>query len=350
MSKTLGSPVESTPANSDRALDQRQSAGILADPCPACGGVEACVLFAATDRLYAATGRVFQIVECHKCRLIRLHPQPTSHQLRRYYPTGFWSKPKSAITDRLEALYRRFVLRDHLRFTERALRESEAPGMVLDVGCGNGMFLKMLAGRGGRAGRARRTVVGLDFAVDAAVAAWERSAVPAVCGTLSKAPFEAGSCAAITMFNVLERLFDPASYLCAARELLAPDGRLVVQVPNAASWQFLLFGERWNGLEVPRRLVHFRLKDLETLLKKCGFEILRSKHFSLRDNPRGMAVSLAPRLDPTGRRLRGVIESPRLRLSKDLAFGALVGACLPFTLLEAACCAGSTVMIEARKI
>jgi hypothetical protein len=36
-------------------------------------------------------------------------------------------------------------------------------------------------------------------------------------------------------------------------------------------------------------------------------------------------------------------------LFKDLAYMALVVAALPFTLLEAACRAGSTSMVEARK-
>jgi SAM-dependent methyltransferase len=197
--------------------------------------------------------------------------------------------------------------------------------------------------------RGHKNVVGLDFALDAATSAWRSHQVPAACATLSRAPFAPGSCAAVTMFHVLEHLYDPASYLDAARDLLAPDGRLIVQVPNAACWQFLLFGENWSGLDVPRHLLHFRLKDLETLLDNCGFEILRYKHFSLRDNPQGMAISLAPLLDPTARRLRHVQETPRLRLCKDVAFLALVAACVPFTLLEAACRAGSTVMIEARK-
>ena len=87
----------------------------------------------------------------------------------------------------------------------------------------------------------------------------------------------------------------------------------------------------------------------QALLDKCGFEILRSKHFSLRDNPQGFAVSLAPLLNPTGRRIRQVPETPRLSLWKDLAFLGLIAASVPFTLLEAACRAGSTVMIEARK-
>jgi SAM-dependent methyltransferase len=300
-------------------------------------------LFTATDRLYRTTTKYFQIVECRNCRLIRLHPQPSPLELRDYYPPGYWFVADSTAADRLEQWYRRVVLRDHLRFVERALAESEEEGLVLDVGCGGGLFLQMLSER------RKVRVAGLDFSLDAANVAWRRAGVPAMCATLSKAPLAPGTCAAITMFHVVEHLYDPASYLDAAHQLLRPDGRLILQVPNAACWQFLLLGERWNGIDVPRHLIDFRLRDLERLLADCGFEILRAKHFSLRDNPAGMATSLAPMLDPMARRLRGIEETPRARLWKDLAYVAMVAACLPFTLLEAACRAGSTVMVEARK-
>ena len=49
------------------------------------------------------------------------------------------------------------------------------------------------------------------------------------------------------------------------------------------------------------------------------------------------------------RRIRQSKESPRERLMKDLLYGACVIAALPFTVVEAACRAGSTMMIEARK-
>ena len=58
--------------------------------------------------------------------------------------------------------------------------------------------------------------------------AWNTNGVPTVCGSLTRAPFRPGSCRAVTMFHVLEHLFDPASYLDAARELLAPDGRCLI--------------------------------------------------------------------------------------------------------------------------
>jgi SAM-dependent methyltransferase len=247
----------------------------------------------------------------------------------------------------MEQWYRRFVLGDHLRFVEKALRESEAKGTIADAGCGGGLFLQMLAERGA----VERTgpVAGLDFSMDAAHAAWWRGGVPAVCGTLSQAPFAPGSCAAVTMFHVLEHLYDPASYLRAAHELLMPEGRLILQVPNAACWQFLLLGERWSGIDVPRHLTDFRASDLDRLLESCGFEVVRHKHFSLRDNPAGLATSLAPRLDPMARRVRKVAETSGRRLLKDVLYTALVVASAPFTLLEAVCRAGSTIMVEARK-
>jgi hypothetical protein len=49
------------------------------------------------------------------------------------------------------------------------------------------------------------------------------------------------------------------------------------------------------------------------------------------------------------RRVRRIEEAPTVRLLKNLAYFALLGASVPFTMLEAACQAGSTVMIEARK-
>jgi SAM-dependent methyltransferase len=146
----------------------------------------------------------------------------------------------------------------------------------------------------------------------------------------------------------LEHLPDPCVYLAAAHRLLAPDGRLVIFVPNAASLQFHFLGRRWNGLDVPRHLFDYRDRDVERVLDVMGFEVVRRSYFSLRDNPAGLATSLAPGLDPMARRVRRVREGAASRLAKDLAHFALVAAALPFTLAEAAFGAGSTVMMEAR--
>jgi SAM-dependent methyltransferase len=299
-------------------------------------------LFTATDRLYRTTSKSFQVVECRTCRLVRLYPRPSAAELRSYYPENYWYAPRQELPDRLEETYRRFVLSDHVGFVRQALEDAGETGPVLDVGCGGGLFLRMLKEAGAE-------VVGLDASAGAARLCWDTNGVPALCGTLEHAPVRPQSCACVTMFHVLEHVGDPHAYLASARELLRPRGRLVVQVPNAACWQFLLLGENWSGIDVPRHLVDFRPRDLELLLDRSGYEVLRRKFFSLRDNPAGLATSLAPWLDPMARRVRRVPETARSKLVKDLLYFALVVAALPFTVVEAACQAGSTFMVEARK-
>jgi SAM-dependent methyltransferase len=309
--------------------------------CLICNSARFTPLFTGSDRLYHTTAKPFAVVQCGECGLIRLDPPPAPDELHRYYPDNYWFAPGAGAASRMEEAYRRLVLRDHVRFVAEAIGHSRARGPLLDAGCGGGLFLGMMRERGVR-------VLGLDYSRQAAAMAWRRQQAPAVCATLDAAPFRAGSLGAVTMFHVLEHLYDPRAYLVAARELLEPDGRLIVQVPNAACWQFRLLGRRWNGVDVPRHIFDFRGNDVEKLLRGCGFEVVRRKYFSLRDNPAGLASSLAPWLDPMARRVRGVRESGGARLAKDLTYLALVLASLPFTVLEAAFRAGSTVMIEAR--
>lgn len=279
-------------------------------------------------------------MECKACRLIRLEPRPTPEDLPQYYPKEYWYAPAESVTGRLEEFYRRFVLRDHVNFVARAMRDASERGVLLDVGCGGGLFLAMMRELG-------FPVLGLETSSQAAKLAWETNRVAVVCGDLAKSPVVNESCAAVTMFHVVEHLHDPVGYLQSARALLRPNGRLIIQAPNASSWQFLLFGEYWNGVDVPRHLINYRQRDLENLLEYCGFEVVHRKQFSLRDNPAGFASSVAPGLDPMARRVRGLKESGWLKGVKDALYFGLVLLSLPFTIFEAACGAGSTIMLEA---
>ncbi len=297
-------------------------------------------LFRVADRLYATTTEGFLLVECANCRLLRLFPRPRPEDLSRYYPSGYWFAPEDSV-GQLAELYRRFVLLDHVAFVRQALSRTATAGPVLDVGPSGGLLGRLLRDRGVR-------VFGLDNSFDAARIAWKVNGLPSLCADLAQAPLRDGAFALVTLFHVLEHVPDPERFLRDARRLLAPEGRLIVQVPNAASWQFVLLGDRWNGLDAPRHLWNFRTPDLERLLDRCGFDVVRRKHFSLRDNPAGFATSLAPGLDPMARRVRGTRETPAVALAKNLAYLLLTMACAPVALLEAACRAGSTIMIEAK--
>ena len=152
------------------------------------------------------------------------------------------------------------------------------------------------------------------------------------------------------MFHVLEHLYDPRAYLAAAHELLAPDGRLVVQVPNAASWQFRLLGRAWNGVDVPRHLFDFRdsrpgeADRARAASKWCGANIFRCATIR-----RGWRAAWRRRSTPWRAACGAWRKARGARLAKDLVVSSRWWlAALPFTALEAACRRRITVMIEAR--
>jgi len=318
-----------------------------AESCVLCGSPEAKLVLTSRDRLFGIARGTYSLVECEVCGLLRLSPRPTPDQVSGFYAPGYWFAAGTSTAGRLEEFYRRTVLIDHVRFAERAARGFAAPRKILDVGSSSGLFLRMMKERG-------FDCLGLDFSADAARVAWDNNGVRVLTGDLTSAQIEPGSCALITMYHVVEHLLDPAAYLHAASRLLQPDGRLIVQVPDRDCWEAAMLGENWTGLDVPRHIHVFRSSDLRRLLQSCGFEVLREKHFSLRDHPAGLATGVAPSLDPVARAIRRTDRSPDrsglVRLVKDLVYLGIVAAALPFTLVEALFGKGSSVMIEARKV
>lgn len=278
------------------------------------------------------------MVRCSRCGMLRLDPSPASAELSRFYPEGYWFDSEQSQLGRLAESYRRLVARDHVGFVSHAYRSAGGNDPMLDVGCGGGLIPGMLRERGIPA-------LGLDYSAAACRIASERHGVPALVGDVLAAPFRLASFQLVSLFHVLEHLPAPAAYLGRVHELLRAEGRLVVQVPNAASWQARLAGPRWNGWDIPRHLHDFRTGDLEALLTRCGFDVLRVKQLSWRDNPAGLATSLAPGLDPMARRIRG----QRSGMVHHVAYLGLVMVAAPFAVLEAAFGRGSSVMMEARK-
>jgi SAM-dependent methyltransferase len=150
------------------------------------------------------------------------------------------------------------------------------------------------------------------------------------------------------MFHVLEHLRDPLQGLRFAGRLLKPTGTLVIQVPNISSIQARLFGTRWYGLDVPRHLINFSPKALSFLLDEAGYEFQLVFRFSLRDNPAAIASSLAPRLDPIGRRGRKPETPPVVGGIPEIAYLGMFLLALPPAFIESALGFGGTIWAYAR--
>ncbi|MGE3173727.1 MAG: class I SAM-dependent methyltransferase [Planctomycetota bacterium] len=283
---------------------------------------------------------------CDDCRSLFLAPIPPLEQLGAYYPEDYWIGP----TDREEhkpsqggllEKYRKFVLRDHVKFVRKVLDGQRARGLpvrVLDVGCGDGSFLEALG---------EKDCVGMDLSI-AALQNTRARGIRAVRSTLTDCSLQPHSFSLVTAFHFLEHVHPVGPVLEQMRKLLVPGGEVVLQVPNANSWQAKLLGRRWAGLDVPRHLVDYSDATFRRTLEEQGFEVVAENQHSLRDNPTAFANSLVPGLYPPARLSRGGKEKGLGAMLANLGYLAVTVACMPFSIVESLFGHGASVMVHAR--
>jgi len=235
--------------------------------CASCGGQN-------LNRRYAL--RPFDVYECGTCGLRARHPLPTPSELTAmyeadaYHASAYFQDGRTAgHGDGPEiAIYRR-GLDDLARIVP--------PGRLLDVGCGNGVFLD-LAREAGWQGS------GVELSTRHVATAAERYALEVWHGDLLQAPFDNGSFNAIAMWDLLEHVVDPVAVLRRARQLLAPGGALLVFTIDTTSL-FNLVGDllyRASGRRAVRAIellydgrhnYFFTRNSLHRLLDGSGFMV-----------------------------------------------------------------------------
>ncbi|MEX2150242.1 MAG: class I SAM-dependent methyltransferase [Steroidobacteraceae bacterium] len=142
-----------------------------------------------------------------------------------------------------------------------------ARGELLDVGCGNGAFLKLAASAGW-------SVCGIDTD-PAAIAVARGEGLDVQIGGIEVLTQEKEIFDWITLNHVIEHAHDPVSVLRACIRLLKPNGHLWLESPNYDSHGRAVFGEYWRGLETPRHLVLFNTQSMRDILLSLNLRNVR---------------------------------------------------------------------------
>ena len=229
------------------------------------------------------------LVACMDCGLGYLRPRPTAAALANLYRVANpWSAssdgfrldpatmvgPKDAprppwtnarIAGALTWLALRKKLADQCRIAADAVLPGSRP-RVLDVGCGDGAFLRKIAAT------LRGSGVGIDLGPPPNV---ESGSVRYLQGSLADGALSAESFDLITAWSYLEHDPTPVATLARMRQLIAPGGKLVIEVPNRAAPPSRLLGRRWPALVVPFHVCFYTPESLSRLLREAGFGDVR---------------------------------------------------------------------------
>ena len=143
--------------------------------------------------------------------------------------------------------------------------DANSRGRLLDLGCGNGGFLRTMRALGW-------DVMGVEPDPQAAQLARTNSNIAVFDGTVEKAGFPDESFDTITMHHVIEHLPDPVKTLSECRRILRTGGQLILATPNIASAGLNRYGVDWRSLDAPRHLYIFGPKSIKTVIERAGLE------------------------------------------------------------------------------
>ncbi len=210
----------------------------------------------------------WRFVRCQGCGHAWLNPRPPATALPVIYPPSYYAYDYAGKVSPL-ALRGKGLL-DALKFRGILSQLRGRPRMFLDVGCGDGRYLRLMEKQG--VPRANACGLELDTRVVARLVA-EGYPVYAErvedCRRFSEASFDL-----VTMFHVIEHVADPARVVRRLTSWLRPGGILAVETPNLDSLDARLFSESyWGGYHIPRHWHVFTSHSLERLLRAAGLEV-----------------------------------------------------------------------------
>ena len=284
---------------------------------------------------------------CPSCQSLFLLPLPSAEVLAAAYSSDYYGGGESKFISPIENTIERFRMGRARRIASRFARGAR----VLDVGCGNGRFLKGLHQLG-------FTIEGVELPGPAASRAEKVEGLQLHLGKFEQLPLPEQSYDAVTLWHVYEHLAEPRSALARVHALLAPQGILGISFPNASSFQGKFFGAHWFHLDPPRHLFLPSTEGFLVLAKELGFELIEVRHFSLEQNVYSVLQSLLnlgnARRDVFYEFLKGR-RGAALGISQWSLISQFLLACLflPFSFLvamgEAAAGQGATLEFLLRK-
>ena len=216
----------------------------------------------------------FQVVTCRQCGLTYLgNPPDEAHLYDTYYPEA----ERAAADYRADSPYPELAERYAINQQRMNwLKRWKPNGTLLDIGCGQGHFLRT-------AGEHGYSASGMDVSESAVEYAVREFGVRASVGEIENLLTDGTQYDLITLWHVLEHFVNPFETLRQVRGLLRDGGRCFIEVPNLHSLKFMLAKQKWEGTNHPHyHRTFFSAATLRRALRDTGFSEIERARLSYR--------------------------------------------------------------------
>jgi 2-polyprenyl-3-methyl-5-hydroxy-6-metoxy-1,4-benzoquinol methylase len=275
-------------------MEETKIASYQVNTCLACGAEGKSKYTNLDDRNFG-TSKGWNISECTNkdCGLLWLNPMPTKEDIGKAYESYYThSNQKKPLLDfsflekpYLSARFNYFpeisifkklmgygvylipTLKNKFDFSVLYL-DAVKEGKVLDFGCGNGWTLDNLKAGGW-------DCYGLDFD-NKAVEFCRSKGLQVNLGDIPSQNYPDNFFDAITINHVIEHVHEVDDLLKNCYKKLKKGGRLIIATPNTENWQHKLYGKYWFQLDPPRHLHLFNIGNMEKVVKRNNFSVLKS--------------------------------------------------------------------------
>lgn len=217
---------------------------------------------------HSVSGENFELRYNENMEMLETFPQPSAEKLPEYYKSEDYISHTDAKRNVFERAYH-FVKSIALKRKLKLINAVSGNGKsLLDVGCGTGDFLQEASNAGWKISGIEPNEQARDIA--------NKKSNNSVFDVEQLSKFPSQSFDAITLWHVLEHLPELDQHLAIFKNLLKPDGALIIAVPNYKSYDAGIYKEFWAAYDVPRHLWHFSQESLKRLGAKVNMDLIKT--------------------------------------------------------------------------
>lgn len=231
--------------------------------CPICHADKTEELFQIKD--YFLTHEDFAIAKCKSCGFRYTKPRPAENSIGSYYESEEYishSNAKKGVVNTIYQLVRNFSIKKKVNLVRKYINQ----GKVLDIGCGTGEFINALTKSG-------YDTLGIEPNINARAQGINNYHLD-IREEMEINSIEASSIDVISMWHVLEHVYNLEDRVGQIKKIIKPDGIIIIAVPNPDSYDAKKYGKYWAAYDVPRHLYHFAKNDIVKLFEKFSIELI----------------------------------------------------------------------------